>query len=601
MGVISNQIRGSTMKDSTKPKSKLLQELKAARKRVAELEQERSGRLRLERALSQYWHLLDALFRGSTELFGLKDHLGRYQAASSTFCTFAGKSEVDIRGRTDFEIFPQSLAEAFQRNDSRVLRTGKGQTWDETVQSRDTWSRYRITKTPVLTRQKACAGVLCRIEDITREYQVQEQYRIFHRLGEEGFWVLDIFGKILDVGRQYYDVTGYQYPDLLQKNLHDIEVLTTPDELLQQNQRIKNLGWDSFKTLHRGKDNRIIEFDVEVVFINIFGGRFFRFFREVSSEASRHTVNPVQINKAVAPQHRILLNLNDVIREAVELQCASMPRGMRIEQHLEPGIWLTEGNQTQILQVLMNLIGNSVEALDENGRIEIRTSNLKMNRELAQAFPAMKPGDYVYLTVEDNGCGIHENFSDKIFEPFTTTKPGGKGMGLFSANRNVQDHNGYITLRSQQGQGATFSVYLPATRVSAQDSQPEQISSPKGTETLLIIDEESGPIGDTQQMLENLAYHVMAAQDIQEAEEILQNYDGDIHVVILDAEIPEHLDYDILAYMRAMRPDMKVLLAGSNDLDESAQDFLDAGATSFVSKPFRLEVLAPKIRKMLGH
>ena len=413
--------------------------------------------------------------------------------------------------------------------------------------------------------------------------------------------MLDAFGTILDVSRQYYDITGYQYPDLIQKNLHDIEVLTTPEDIIQQNQRIRDLGWDNFKTLHRGKDNRIIEFDVEVVFLNIYGGRFFRFFREVASTTESLFENPRPKQITSPSTNRILLNLNKIVREAVELQYAILPEGVRIEEHLDPIIWLTKANRLQILQVLMNLITNSLEALAEHGRIEIRTSNMEMNQELAQAFPQMKPGHYVFCTVEDDGCGINQKLTEKIFEPFITTKPGGRGMGLFSANRNINDHNGFITVRSQPGQGSTFSVYLPATRVPSNETQPIHPVIPTGIETLLIIDAQTIHAGETKKMLETLAYHVLLAHNIQEAQEIIQNYAKDIHAVILDAQIGQASNFDILTFIRKRRPNIKILLAGANDIDASAQNALEAGANSFVAKPFQVEVLAPTIRDILDH
>jgi len=581
----------------------LLRELSLLRSHVAGLEKERAWRQRAERALRQYWNLLGCILDTSPDLFGLKGLDGRYQAASASFCHLTGKTEQEIHGRNDFELFPKSIAKVFQHNDTAVLQAGQPCTWESTIAWREGPLFLRFCKSPVFGAQGTCIGLLSIIRDSTAQRRAEEQNAIFRRIGQDGFWLLDIHGNILDVNQAYCEASGYGREDLIGKNLHDIEVLATPEDLSLRHRHIMEIGWDrGFKTLHHGKDNRIIEFEVSTNYAEVSGGRFYRFFREVP--ASRHLDPQPQPHRGAdtaAPdlEHRWkVVHLNDVVHQALTLQAEILPPGIHIDLDLDPSLWNIEGNQSQLLQVLMNLLTNAVEAFEGRGRIAMSSRNVEMTEPLAQAFPEMRPGRYVYLAVVDNGRGISNKLIGKVFEPFITTKFRGRGMGLASAGRNVREHGGHITVRSREGQGSTFSVYLPATNLRVKPPS-SCIQVPVGTETVLLVDSENYVLSETRDMLERLAYRVLVAHTAQEALAAARSYHGDIHLAVLDTRLPGDSGPDLLALLHALRPAMKIILTGAHDLNEAAQDLLDAGASTFVAKPLRVEVLAPKIRQTL--
>ncbi len=594
------------MKNSSKRKAQLIRELSALQKRVAELEGASAVQRRTEQALVQYWSLLEAILSSSRDLFGLKGVDGAYLAASSTFCQFAGRPEDEIRGRGDFELFPKNIAEVFHRHDTAVLRTAQPYSWEETLELPEGPPRwYRLHKTPVLDEGRVCVGLLCMARDLTSERRGAAQVKIFSRIGQDGFLLLDMHGNILEVNERYCGLTGYERSELLSKNLHEIEMLTTPEDLSLRNQRIRELGWDHFKTLHRAKDNRIVEFEVCANFVDVCGGRFYRFFKEVTtssrSEPARAPAPGVaKPSKPSKPKDRNwrVVNMNDMLREALSLQLETLPSDVEVVQDLDDSLWNGTGNRHQLVQIVMNLIINAFESIDGRGRIDLSTRNFEMTPQLAKVFPQLIPGRYVYLAVEDNGRGINDKLIGKIFEPFITTKYRGRGMGLASAWRSVKDHGGYLGVKSKVGEGSTFSVYLPASEEPLEF--PSKVSDiPTGTETVLIVEDESDVARDTRKMLEGLAYTVIQAQNLDEAAELMRNYKGPIDLVLVDVARSGLEEEDLRALFRDARPKIKIILAGVSELDEKAQDLLDIGADTYVQKPFRAEVLVPRIRKTL--
>ena len=179
------------MKDSGKKKSQLLREIKTLRKQVQALENAQEAQKRAERALWQYWNLLDTLLASTEDLFSLKNIQGRYQAASPSFCRFLGKAEKDIRGQRDGDLFPGDLARIFHRYDASVFEKNRPYTWEEPVKRIGGQYWFRFQKTPLLGHEGECIGLLCIARNVTTERRAIEQNRIFMRTGQDGFWMLD--------------------------------------------------------------------------------------------------------------------------------------------------------------------------------------------------------------------------------------------------------------------------------------------------------------------------------------------------------------------------------------------------------------------------
>lgn len=590
------------MKDSGKRKSALLREVQQLRKQLAAMQSGQSDLFRAERALAQYWSVLDAILSGTQDLYAVKGPNYTYQAANRAFCRFTGLPEHEIRGRGDFELFPGRLAEIFHQEDVRVLQAIAPVTFETQVAFHDSMRWLRFQKRPVLDREGRCAGILCVVQDVSDVARCRVQQTILTDAAHRAFWCTDVHDHILDVNQAYCLISGYTRENLLGKNMREIEMMGTPEAHAESNDRILKTGTGAYHTLHRSKSNQILEFDADAVYLPENGGRFYRYFRpcigtpEPDAALAPEVQSPAPGIAAVP--HRRVLNLNDVLVAAINQEIDQIPPGVSIRKLLDATLKNTVVNQAQITQVILNMTANAVEAMEGRGHLTYTTRNVELTREWLSDNPRLKPGHYVYLAISDTGRGIAPSMAGKIFEPFITTKFKGRGMGLASVARNVEEHSGLVTVKSEVDKGSTFTVYLPATNAPLESSATAP-QIPSGTETILFIDPESRVLDEARRILERLAYTVVLTTCVEEAIHCTLSRVPPVDAVVVDTAATMTYGGDLVADLRAANPNVKIILAGSDELDAWAQDLLDAGANAYVKKPFRPEVLAPKIRKTL--
>jgi PAS domain-containing protein/CheY-like chemotaxis protein len=590
------------MKDQGKRKSALLREVEQLRKRLAAMQSGQNALFRAERALGQYWSVLDAILSGTRDLYAIKGTNYTYQAANRAFCRFVNLPEHEIRGRGDFEIFPGRLAEIFHQEDVRVLQSITPVLFETLVPVAEDPRWFRFHKRPVLDREGRCAGILCVIQDTSDVARYREQQKILIGSADRGFWCTDVHDFILDVNSSYLLHSGYQREELIGKNVREIEMMGSPEAHAAINARILKLGSGNYHTIHRAKNNQILEFDAEAVYLPEHGGRFYRYFR-LGVEAPTFSMQPSpdapsSITDTRTAPHRRVLNLNDLLVAALNQEIDQVPPGISIRKVLDPALRNTLANSAQISQVILNITTNAIEAMEGRGHLTYTTRNVELTREWLSDNPELKPGHYVYLSITDTGRGIPTTLAAKIFEPFITTKFKGRGMGLASVARNIEEHHGLVTVKSEVDKGSTFTVYLPATD-APMESRSTTPQIPSGTETILFIDPESRVLDEARRILERLAYTVVLAGHVEEAIHCIAQRVPPVDAVVVDTEATQAYDGDLITDLRAANPKVKIILAGTADLDEWAQDLLDAGANAYVKKPFRPEVLAPKIRRTL--
>lgn len=294
-----------------------------------------------------------------------------------------------------------------------------------------------------------------------------------------------------------------------------------------------------------------------------------------------------------------VMNLNETIREMLRMQEPALPPGISVQRELEPTLWAIKADRTQITQVVMNLYLNAVEAIPECGRILITTRNVAGDEPGAPPPPDLKPGRYVCLSVEDTGCGMSPEVRAKVFEPFFTTKFQGRGLGLAAGYGIVKNHGGTISVSSEAGQGTTFNVYLPAVESETKKSRDTTGRIPAGSETILVVDDDDVVLSITQKLLEHLGYRVLIARDGQKALDVARTFEGGIDLAVLDLKMPVMDGSQVYPLLREARPGIKVIVCSGYELDAASQALLDAGASAFLRKPYRIEVLAAEIRKAL--
>ena len=294
------------------------------------------------------------------------------------------------------------------------------------------------------------------------------------------------------------------------------------------------------------------------------------------------------------------INLNELVEDASET-VGRTKKDITIHLELAADLSAIEADAGQIEQVLLNLFVNAGDAMPSGGDIVLKTKNVTHKDIKGKVF-GPRPGNYVLLTVTDTGIGMDKDTMERVFDPFFTTKKmgHGTGLGLASTYGIVKGHGGYIEIDSKENQGTTFSIYLPASGKHVQGALKPSVDQPmKGTETVLLVDDEEGVVEVGRDLLSAMGYRVLSARDGKEAVELYRERHDDIDIVLLDMVMPKMGGSEAYDLMKEIDPDVKVLLSSGYSLDGTASEILERGCDSFIQKPFNAKDLSGRIRDVL--
>jgi two-component system, cell cycle sensor histidine kinase and response regulator CckA len=295
-------------------------------------------------------------------------------------------------------------------------------------------------------------------------------------------------------------------------------------------------------------------------------------------------------------------DLNALIEKTVDM-FGRTRKELRIHQNLAGDLMAVMVDRNQIEQVLLNLLVNAWQAMPEGGDITVETHNVAQS-EKEMRTDNLAPGDYAAITVSDTGVGMDAATRERIFEPFFTTKPRGRGtgLGLASAYGIIRNHNGVIRVTSSPGNGTAFTILLPAAEDEpASDIAPMQEITP-GTETVLLVDDEEMILAVAADMLKTLGYRVISARGGQAALSLYVEKGKQIDLVLLDLIMPDQSGKETFAQLKALNPQVRVLLSSGYSIDGEAAAIMQQGCGGFIQKPFDLKQLSNKIREVLdGH
>jgi two-component system cell cycle sensor histidine kinase/response regulator CckA len=293
------------------------------------------------------------------------------------------------------------------------------------------------------------------------------------------------------------------------------------------------------------------------------------------------------------------INMNELLRETSQMFVRTKKEIATREQY-EKDIWTVDADKGQIEQVFLNLYVNASQAMRSGGELFFATENVYLDICSERPF-SLAPGRYVKITVADNGIGMDDKTKQRIFEPFFTTKEMGRGtgLGLASAYGIIKNHKGMIDVESHVGIGTTFCIYLPAS-----DQEVEKDESPyevilKGTETVLLVDDEDKILDVGRGMLSALGYNVLAAGSGTQAVALYEANRNKIDVVILDMVMPGMGGGETYDCLKKINSDVKVLLCSGYSEGGQAAEILLRGCTSFIQKPFNVNGLSKKIREII--
>ena len=292
-------------------------------------------------------------------------------------------------------------------------------------------------------------------------------------------------------------------------------------------------------------------------------------------------------------------DLNEIIKKSSEM-FGRTKKEVVIHPKYQKNIWTVEIDRGQINQVLLNLYVNAWQAMPEGGDLLIQTKNITLDENYVKP-SKLKPGRYVRISVTDTGVGMDESTRQRIFDPFFTTREMGRGtgLGLASVYGIIKNHDGIINVDSEEGEGTTFNIYLPATEKETiqKEHLPEEVL--KGAETVLLVDDEDMIIDACEQLLEEMGYKVLIAKGGKDAIKVYKKNMDEIDMVILDMIMPDMGGGETYDKLKEINPKIKVLLASGYSIDGQASEILDRGCNGFIQKPFQMENLSRKIKEVL--
>lgn len=300
------------------------------------------------------------------------------------------------------------------------------------------------------------------------------------------------------------------------------------------------------------------------------------------------------------------LNINELVALALNLFKPTRT-DIIIHENFEKMLHLVEADQSQLEQVFLNLLINASQAMPTQGDIYVTTQNITIEKNHGFPFET-KPGPYIKITIKDTGIGMDNETQKKIFDPFFSTKEigdkKGRGLGLSTVFGVIKNHGGFILVDSKKGFGATFHVCLPASKKIQPDKKTEEITKPfeqiqKGSETVLLVDDELEVINVGKNFLEKLGYTAIIARNGLEAVEIFKLYQNDISLVVLDLVMPVMDGKQAFSEIKEINKETKILISTGYAVDDKVDGFLNKDCHGFIQKPFSLNEFAGALRKIL--
>jgi signal transduction histidine kinase/ActR/RegA family two-component response regulator len=399
---------------------------------------------------------------------------------------------------------------------------------------------------------------------------------------------------------------------LFTETQHIFEALNVTQQQLLQSQKMEAIGQLAGGIAHDLNNQlTVIQGSVDLNLNKLIPDE--RVYRDLlrirrATERSANLTRQLMLFGRKQPLFKVPLNVNNNISELQEMLKRLISEDVQIDLDLADCLYIVRADATNLDQVVINLVLNARDAMPDGGRILIGTENVQVNEDyLSHMSSPSVPGNYVRISVSDNGIGISEDVRVHLFEPFFTTKEPNKGtgLGLSVAYGIIKAHQGWINVVSQPGQGATFEVYLPTISedIQVHDNQPiskVKVAIKNNGEKILLVEDELDVLSLTKELLTDNGYQVLTSTTVAETLQVFEKEKDLLDLVICDVVLPDGRGVDLVHRLLERQNKLKVLMVSGYAGDRSRMDEILRDHWGFLSKPFTRENLLQWVQEVLS-
>ncbi|MCI0606197.1 PAS domain S-box protein [bacterium] len=390
--------------------------------------------------------------------------------------------------------------------------------------------------------------------------------------------------------------------------IEDITEQKQIQEQLAQSQRMEAIGILAGGVAHDFNNLlTVILCNVELLNLQIEAGSKLKKPADAIEKAAMHAASMTRQLLAFSRKQFLaaqIIDLNAIVADMEEMIRRLIGENIELKAALGKDVGRVMVDPGQISQVIMNIILNARDAIQDTGRILIKTSNEYLNAaHLEKLNETLAPGAYTRLSISDTGCGMDAKTMERIFEPFFTTKgkERGTGLGLSTSYGIVRQSGGFIRASSKPGKGTTFDIYLPSTeqKVTGKELKHASKETRSGSETILLAEDEDAIRTLARTVLTRAGYRVIEAKDGLEAIEICEHERDPFHLIVTDVVMPRMSGPKAVERIMQIHPGIKVIFTSGYADDATLRHGVSGRSGNFLAKPFKVETLLQKVREVL--